>query len=214
MKRIPTLACCAVIAVGVCKTSEGVAEEPSATGATPTSPIATDRPGNGNAPTTVPQWRLQIETSVAYAFDRTDGGDGHLVNFPTALRFGVLEFLELRFGSGLIGIDAAPVMGADVASATDTFVGTKLQVLANDGWTPNLGVVVDVYLPSGCGGFTGDVVVPDGRVAASWALPVGLGLLFNAGADVPEDVDSRFARFIYVANVNYTPPSCLGACCR
>lgn len=167
-------------------------------------PIETDRPGNGNAATTVPQWRLQIESSVSYAFDSDGSDDSRLVSFPVALRFGVLPLLELRAGTSMLGIDAGAK--SDVVNPTDTSVGTKLQALANDRWRPHLGIVVDVFLPSGRGAFTAHVVVPDARVAASWTLPVGFGLLVNVGADVPEDVDGRFGRFVYVANLNYAPP--------
>ena len=37
-------------------------------------PIATDRPGNGNAPTTVPSLRVQVEASASYLEGPTEEG--------------------------------------------------------------------------------------------------------------------------------------------
>ncbi len=192
-----------VVGVLCCAASPASGQGPAVSGNSEAS-IETDRPGNGNAATTVPQWSLQIESGlIAYAFDESSSGQSHLVSFPLALRFGVLPFLELRAGTAIIGIDAGT---EEVVNPTDTAVGTKLRALRNDRWTPDLAVVADVFLPSGRGAFTAGVVVPDVRIAASWDLPAGFGLLTNAGADVPEDVEGRFARFVYVVNLNYSPP--------
>ncbi len=168
-------------------------------------PIATDCPGNGDAPTTVPPLCLQIEGSANYALDLAPSGNTSTFSFPTFLRFGLVRGLELRVGSGLVGLDASGG-DASVVGATDTSVGAKVQLLHDEGWTPDLGLVTDVYLPSGQGPFTDGAVVPDSRVAASWGLPDGFGILLNAGVDVPVDARGRFARFVYVANVSWSPP--------
>lgn len=195
--------CAAFVGILVCGASPVLAQDASAPRG-PEAPIETDRPGNGNAATVVPRWRPQIETSMTYAFDAADTDDSHQVSFPTAFRLGVLPFLELRASTSILGVD----FGADanVVNPTDTSVGTKVQALENQGWTPDLGVVIDVFLPSGRGAFTAGAVVPDARVAASWALPLRFRLLINAGADVPEDVEGRFARFVYVTNLTYALP--------
>lgn len=166
-------------------------------------PIATDRPGNANAPTTVPAGRLQIETSVVYARDTSAPADTYSLNLPTALRYGLPGRTELRLGTGIVGIESTG--GASDTEATDTWVGFKVQLLDNDRSVPNLGFVADVYLPTGDGAFTGDAVVPDVRLAASWSLPRSFGILVNAGADAPEDDHGRFGRFVYVVNATYAP---------
>jgi hypothetical protein len=171
------------------------------------APIATDRPGNGNAATTVPQWALQIEASANYALERVPmGGDQHLTSFPTLLRFGLLDIFEIRLGSSLLGLDGNPPMGQRTAHPTDTSVGVKVQLAANDGAVPAVALMTDVFLPSGRAPFTGDAVVPDMRAALSWSLPKGFGLLLNAGVDVPEDGVGRFARALYVVNLGYAFP--------
>lgn len=169
------------------------------------TPLATDRPGNGNAAVTVPRSRLHIESGVGYARETRAAGNQHLVSFPTSIRFGILDSFELRASFGPIGIEHTSI-GTPLLHVVDTSVGTKVQALHNRGWTPNVAVVVDVYLPSGSGPFGGNAVVPDARGAMSWALPRGFGLLLNLGADVPPSTVGRVSRFIHVANLSYAPP--------
>jgi len=166
-------------------------------------PLATDRPGNGNAATTVTRGHLNIESSALYAHPTSM--DEHLLSFPVLLRLGVLERLELRAGSGLVGY--AHVAGTDDAFATDTSVGLKVSALRMRGARPDLAFSADVFLPSGGGPFTSGAAVPELRALAAWALPADLGLLINLGADVPEDTGGqRYARALYVVNASYSPP--------
>ena len=165
-------------------------------------PISTDRPGNGTSPATVARGAWQVETSALYA--TAPGPD--VVSFPTLLRFGGFEPLELRLGSGLVGVEIN-----DGASATDTSLGAKLRVAGGAGLQPELGVAVDVFLPSGQGPFTSDAVVFEARLAAAWSLPAGFGALANAGLEVASDDAGRFARIVFVANVSYGPPGLDGA---
>lgn len=182
-------------------------------------PLSTDRPGNGNAATTVPRLRLQLETSVAWALSRDDGRDttAHQISFPTALRFGVTDWLELRAISGLLGVDVRD--GGETGRearvyATDTAVGVKAWLLPAVGALPDLALMVDVFLPSGGGPFTTGEALPDARLAAAWSLPAGFGVLLNVGFDllptagVGPDGGGR-ARFLYVVNVNWTLPPAL-----
>ncbi|MGB0679955.1 MAG: transporter, partial [Polyangiales bacterium] len=169
------------------------------------APIVTDRPGNGNAALTVPQLSLQLETSISYAHDRTAGIDTHLLNLPTALRFGALSWLELRLLSGLVGMAKVEDVDAEW-EATDLAVGTKLSLLRQDGAQPDLAFSGDIFLPTGTGLFDGGAVMPELRLLAAWGLPKGFGLLFNLGTDIPDDAEGRFARLLYVANLGYVIP--------
>lgn len=170
--------------------------------ATAEQPIATDRPGNANAATTVPALRLQIEASLLYALGLHTGRDDHLVSFPTLFRLGLFPGLELRLSSAVAGVDATGPGGPTV-HATDTSIGTKVQVLQNEGPKPDLALMIDVSLPSGTGSFTSGVVGPDARIAVSWALPCELALLVNAGVLVPNDDTGRFVQLLYAVNLAY-----------
>jgi hypothetical protein len=166
-------------------------------------PIVTDRPGNGNAASTVAPGRLNVESGFLVGWtDATD--DVTTVSFPVGLRLGLTPWLEARVLTSLVGIET--VDGSTDVSATDTGLGVKLGLTSAEGWIPDLALMTDVFLPSGAGGFTNDAVVPEARAAVAWALPAGFGLFGNVGVDVPEDGEGRFARFIHVAQVNFAVP--------
>jgi len=168
-------------------------------------PIATDRPGNGNAATVVPRLRFQVEASALFA--QSDPVSS--LSFPTLLRFGVTSWAELRLGTGGVGVAFADDEGA---APTDILVGTKVQLFESDGLRPDVAVMADVFLPTGSESFTQGVVVPELRAASAWALPAGFGLLLNAGVDIPRGerdartATARFAQLLYVGNVGYTLP--------
>jgi hypothetical protein len=168
--------------------------------------LVTDRPGNGNSARTVLAMHLQVEGGASYAYDALSGDDAHLVGFPLELRFGVVDWMELRVISSVVGLDVTRTLGRRVASPTDTLVGTKLQLLDNAGWAPDLALVADAILPSGSGAFTGGAASVDTRLSSAWSLPEGLGVLLNAGMDVPKDGAGRYAQILYVANLGYAPP--------
>lgn len=184
-------------------------------------PIATDRPGNGNAATVVPHLRFQAETS--WSFAEIDDDFLSLMSWPTLFRFGLVDVAEIRLGTAVVGTafvgsPAPPGSPPRGESSTDTLVGAKVQLLANEGFRPDLAVMLDVFLPTGEGAFTQDVVVPELRVASAWSLPAGFGLLLNAGVDLPQGQrpiideqgvtteDQRFGQLIYVANLGYAFP--------
>ncbi len=163
--------------------------------------LVTDRPGNGNAAETVAGLRLQLETSVQYVSD--EGDFTQQLSAPTLIRFGVVDWAELRLASGLIGVDFQN--GSASVHATDVVVGTKLSFIDKQ-WV-NFATSVDVSLPSGNGPFDGQVVNPDARLLASFALPANFGLLLNTGADLPpEDSGGRVLRVLHVVNVGYVVP--------
>jgi len=166
--------------------------------------IATDRPGNGNVPTTVPTGYLNVESSFLYSLEQGQGAS-NAVSFPVALRLGLLPPLELRLLNALVGIDKRDGRGAEV-DATDLVAGSKLAFLRGEHYQPDVGLSVDVSFPTGGGAFNSDVVVPEARFLLSQPLPKGFGLLFNLGFDTPVIDGDRFGRFVYVGHVNYRLP--------
>jgi hypothetical protein len=64
----------------------------------------TDRPDQTESSSVVPQWRLQIETGVSHEWVETgmDEYENNTNYGSTLLRFGLLKFLELRFGTDLL----------------------------------------------------------------------------------------------------------------
>lgn len=182
---------------------------PAAHASDPLPPIATDRPGNGNAASTVPRGHVQIEASVNYARTAAGASDAQFIAFPTLVRYGLLDFAELRLGSSLVGIDATSGSNEDPAF-TDTIAGVKLHALDGRGARPDVAVMCDVSLATGGGSFTNDTTVPDARVAAAWSLPANFGLLLNGGINLPRAGGDRFAQLLYVVNLGYAPAALLG----
>ena len=174
---------------------------PASVAAMPKEPLVTDRPGNGNAASSVPPHQLFIEGSLNFLTDRQI--DAQQLSAPTLLRFGVLPWVELRAGTGILGVHWSD--GASVHS-TDTLLGTKFSL-------PNLEVLdvalsMDALMPTGDGPFDGGVVSGEARLLLAKALPAGFGLLVNAGADLPPAEDSgRQFRPLHVVNLNHSLPS-------
>lgn len=166
--------------------------------------IATDRPGNGNAATTVPTGYVNAEGGLLYVLEQSEDRF-HAMSFPLALRLGLLHVLELRLANALIGIEKPEGRKADI-DPTDLVVGAKVALLSGARYQPDLALSVDVSLPTGRGAFTSHAVVPEARFLARQPIAKGLGLLFNVGIEVPEMNDLRFARFVYVANAHYALP--------
>jgi len=182
----------------------GRSEASEAPGEDWSDPISTDRPGNGNAATTVPWRRLQLELGGLYAWTDADSPVSQVI-FPLGIRYGLLPQLELRLLSGIIGIQS--VDGDTAVDATDTALGVKVGLTEQSGFRPDLAVMADVYLPTGSGAFGAEVVVPELRAAASWGLPAGFGAFANVGFDVPDDGIDRYARLLYLGQINYTLPA-------
>jgi hypothetical protein len=166
------------------------------------APLSTDRPGNGNAATVVAPARLQIESSVLYAY--ADDPVTHTVTFPLGFRYGVLPRLEARVLTSVLGIEDGPAETR--VQPTDTALGLKVALAHRRDFIADVAVMADVFFPSGEAPFTSDVVVPEFRGAFSRSLPSGLGVLANFGLDVPKDEAGRYARFLYVGQINYAPP--------
>ncbi|MEM6786233.1 MAG: transporter [Myxococcota bacterium] len=169
--------------------------------------ISTDRPGNANAASVVGVGRANIESSVAVAYDDiAEGPDAVLVTFPVSMRVGMLAPFELRFGGGLVGIDANAPDGETSAAPTDLFVGGKVQMSSAEGARPSSAISFDVNLPTGEGAFTAGIPALDARALVAWQLPAGFGLLLNAGvATVPVD-ETRAAQALYSGFLSYAIP--------
>lgn len=162
-------------------------------------PLATDRPGNGNTATTMTRGRLNVESSVLFAMP---GRGSYGLSAPTLLRLGILDRLEARAGTSIVGWSKTPD-GTGNIDATDTSVGMKVGFVEADGGIPDLAASADLWIPTGSDAFTGAILVPEGRLLAAWALPAELGLLVNLGADSPQAADGdRTARLLYVLNLS------------
>ena len=167
------------------------------------SPLATDRPGNGNTTEVVQPLRLQVETSFNFSHE----GDGTTLRgytFPTGIRLGVVRRIELRLGTNIYGVTDGDIDSSDVA---DLSVGLKAKAWDNVGLRPALSFIAQLNLPTGAGLFTSNSADPLFLLLASWSLPAGFSFLTNLGFDVLGlGAGQTTARFLYVALLGYTLP--------
>lgn len=169
-------------------------------------PLSTDRPGNLETATTVAVLHLQIETSLLWQKSKVAGLARNNFRFPTALRLGVLDRLELRLRGDLGVIETRE--GEDTAKgAADMVFGLRARVLDGKGFKPTLAVQFGFGIPTGSGEFTSKAVNPELQVNALFGLPAGAWLGFNTSVDLPNDVAANdfFWRWNGVAQLGYRP---------
>jgi hypothetical protein len=150
--------------------------------------ISTDRPGLGLGTAVTPPGVFQIELGLP-AVATTDAGEGSVTaySFPTLLRVGLLDRLELRAGSPVItivntddGTDSESVEGFG-----DVEVGAKYALTTGGDGVPAVALVPSVVLPTGEEGFSAGDPVINGAVVAGFALPSALGLTTIVYASLP-----------------------------
>lgn len=184
MKKI-LLLCCAFLAISF----SAYAEE---------TQIITDRPDAAEASVTVGQWKFQSEHGFSFGYDNPSGASVKNYSFPTLLRFGILDAVELRVETEVAAIESSN--GNTESGLTDLDVGAKWHIHDQQEAFPSLGLLLHLTLPVGKDAFSSNVVVPTFKVLADWGLPYECGLGVNAGFDVPaREGGDKFARFLYAA---------------
>lgn len=147
--------------------------------------IATDRPDFVESSDTVGKGRFQIETSVAFDRDKTQGIRSRTRTTPTLLRWGAWENVELRLETD--GATRAKVTADGVTDTTsgfaDTSLGLKWHVAdgSEDGSRPGMAWLLHVDAPSGSSAFKGQGWRPSVRFTAEWDLPKDLSAGVMAG---------------------------------
>jgi Putative MetA-pathway of phenol degradation len=148
-------------------------------------PISADRPGFGDSPTTVGCGVCQLELGYQYTYDRDDFASHINHSYPQALlRLGTLaNWFELRVswsmeqetdhnlnlpGAGPVG-GPAPSRQTAVGS-DDMNVGFKIALTPQDGYRPQMGIVGDMFVPTGSSAFTAGEVLPEIEWIYCWAL--------------------------------------------
>ena len=169
--------------------------------------LVTDRPDAAESSETIGKLRFQLETSFAFSQDKASGITIRDYNFPTLLRFGVLEWLELRAEGEMLQIETQSGSSAQTGF-TDLAVGAKAHLQDNDGLAPSLGLLAHASLPTGRNSFSSHVVEPILKVLMDWELPLDFTLGFNLGTDLPvrDAFNDKFVRLLYAAAVGHSLP--------
>ena len=169
-------------------------------------PLVTDRPGNGNAATTVGKETLQVESSVNYLRDHHHDLTTQGLSFPTTLRLGINHWLEFRVGGDLARVEDVTAQGTR-AGVTDLSLGFKAEVVDASGLRPQLALLAHWTLPTGRSSLSSGAVEPLFLLLAAWQLPQDFGLLLNIGLDAPPGQSSgTVTRFNYLGLISYMLP--------
>ncbi|MET0210870.1 MAG: transporter, partial [Burkholderiaceae bacterium] len=137
--------------------------------------IATDRPDFVESSDTVGKGRFQIETSIAFERDKSQGLRSRLQSTPTLLRWGFSDDIELRLETD--GALRARASGDGVTvrenGFADSSLGVKWHVKEGDeaAGTPGMAWLFHADMPSGSRAFKGHGVRPSVRLTAEWDLP-------------------------------------------
>ncbi|MCB9554821.1 MAG: transporter [Deltaproteobacteria bacterium] len=168
------------------------------------APMATDRPGNGNAAAVVAHGVLLIETGANFSHDSTAGSAANQLALPTALRLGLGGVFEFRVGSELFRV----YQPADsvVVSGTDFYAGFKVLIGRDKPSGISMAVSVQGNFPVGGEAVTSDGYDIEARVLLGWSRGP-YSILFNIGGEAvaPEDSD-RFGRGVYDLLLAYALP--------
>jgi hypothetical protein len=172
--------------------------------------ISTDRPDFVESSNVVGKGVFQVETSLSYERDRSNGATSRTRSTPTLLRFGVTEDLELRVESdGLIRQVVSDNGATTTQSGTaDTSLGAKWRFRAADEASGQaaLAVLAHVDLDSGSRAFRGAGKVPSLRFVAEWELPGDASVGVMPGIFYGKDEASRNRYWGGILAATYSRP--------
>lgn len=172
--------------------------------------INPDRPGIADGSTTVGSGHFQIETAIQAEF-RHDGDEhDRTIFFPTLLRYGLAEKLEVRVeGNSYSWMRQKDPSGI---SHSDGFAPTSIGMKYNFREAPegsnqvSLGAIARVFPPSGSGDFRNTRTTGDVRLAADWEFADKWSINPNIGVGVFQDDSSRtYTAGIFAATLNFAP---------
>jgi hypothetical protein len=155
-----------------------------------------DRPDVAESAFVVPPGRFQVETGITVGEAR--GEEEVSVITPFLFRYGFYEDFELRVGGpGLIREEGGANFG-------DLDLGIKYHLLDEDVWSPAIGLIPQVTLPTASRDAGSDSVDPRLFLTFDKDLPVEFTIEWNLGAgyiDKPED-SGRFFQVLYAASLS------------
>jgi len=156
------------------------AQKAAGTESSPPEPIVTDRPTVGASAEVVPVQSFQLE--AGYLFSRsgsnTDATDTHVL--PDLLaRYGIARAVEVRLVTA--GWTIQKTSSGEVSGFSDISVGAKIALAEERDARPQMGLLVELSLPSGAEEFTNDYVIPKVLFLGANSLGHRLGLTYNIG---------------------------------
>lgn len=159
--------------------------------------ISTDRPSQSAGSSLVPAGSFQIETGLILEKDGSLNGS----NFNTLIRFGVNEFLELRFQQDYLGND----LGMEkVSGLSATRIGLKSVIAKEKGWMPEMALVGNITLPSGESIYQTRNTTPDFRFAVSKGISDKVTIGYNLGTQWDTDSPKSTTFYTLIVAVSFS----------
>lgn len=175
--------------------------------------LITDRPDATEAPTTVPNGFLQVETGGLYeSFEDNNTKIERSVYNTTLLRYGILDNLELRVGwnyeEQTTKINNEQI-GDNLNGLSPLLFGMKVAISEEKKGMPEIGLIGHIFLPfSASSDFKPETTSVDFRFAFGHTLSEKSSLAYNIGAQWGDD--SSEAAYIYTIAYGYALTNKIG----
>lgn len=148
------------------------------------APLTADRPGQATPPALVGEGTVQLEAGIA-AGSVDVATTVSTLRTPIVARIGVLPTLELRVGgeyfSERISERDTSAQAPERSGVQAVAVGGKVFIAREQGFMPDLALLVQMTLPFGDEALRPKYVAPQVTVLAHTTLSDALGLYTNAG---------------------------------
>jgi hypothetical protein len=169
-------------------------------------PLQSDRPDFTEASTCVGLHRVQVEMGYTYIQDN-EAIDRSAHSFPEMLwRIGMFaEWFELRIAWNYgIELNRDNIVSNIFDGGEDLYLGAKLALTEQDGWRPEMALIVQMNLPTGHPDLTEGEVEPGINWLYGWdvteVISVGASTQFNR---VLDDADVFYTEFAQSVTINY-----------
>lgn len=173
--------------------------------------LVTDRPDQTEAPNLVPKGGLQVETGFVYEKDSDQGITTKNITYNTTLvKYGVNEFLELRFINEYLGVktQVSESQTATVNGLSPMALGVKIKLADEKGFWPQAAMIGHINLRTGSEEFRPENTAVDFRFTFAHTLSDKFALSYNLGAEWGSE--SPEATFIYTLSLAYVITDKLG----
>ncbi len=165
--------------------------------------LVTDRPDQTESSISVPHKTLQIETG--FSGGAVPSGPDWLYGVEyasTLLRYGLFDGMELRLGIAYNTMESTMV--AEFETIVDRgmsplALGTKINLTEQNGWMPEMAVIVHVNIPVFESDFAIDHAIPDIILAASHSISPKFSLGYNLGIEWADTDESPIKKYSVVA---------------
>ena len=149
--------------------------------------LVTDRPDLTESSRAVPVKTLQVETGVSYTSDIKSGIEESVFGYgETLIRYGLLQGMELRLAFDYSVISTAypynNILLTERGISPLAF-GTKVNLSRQQGWIPEMALLVHIHVPLFKSDFQTDYAIPEIILAASHRVSANISIGYNIGID-------------------------------